>query len=128
MVLNGKMNSLSVFVGILVINIEKFAINLSNATFTNVEGFTHDNPDLAITINRSGLEQVMMGAKSFAASIKDGTAKAEGDAGILAQIAETLVTFQIGFEVLPGTSPEAKIIGVRNNWGHRNIWGQWKNE
>lgn len=66
------------------------------------------NPDLAITINRSDLEQVMMGKKSFAASIKDGTAKAEGNTGMLAQIAETLVTFQIGFEVLPGTSPEAR--------------------
>ncbi len=54
-------------------NGEKFAINLSNATFTNVEGFIHDDPDLSITINRSDLEQVMMGAKSFAASIEDGT-------------------------------------------------------
>ena len=85
-------------------NDEKFAIALSNATFTNVEGFLHDDPDLAITIKRSDLENVMMGVKSFAASIEDGTATAEGDAGILAQIAKTLVTFQVGFEVLPGTA------------------------
>jgi alkyl sulfatase BDS1-like metallo-beta-lactamase superfamily hydrolase len=88
-------------------NGEKFAINLSNATFTNVEGFIHDDPDLSITINRSDLEQVMMGLKSFAASIEDGTAKAEGNVDILAQIAKTLVTFQIGFEVLPGTAAPA---------------------
>jgi alkyl sulfatase BDS1-like metallo-beta-lactamase superfamily hydrolase len=91
-------------------NGEKFAINLSNATFTNVEGFTHDNPDLAITINRSDLEQIMMGIKSFAASIEDGTAKAEGNVDILAQIAGTLTAFEIGFEVLPGTAaPASKI-------------------
>ena len=93
-------------------NGEKFAINLSNATFTNVQGFVHDDPDLAITINRSDLENVMMGAKSFAASIEDGTAKAEGNADILAQIAKTLVTFQIGFEVLPGTAPAAQEAGL----------------
>jgi len=88
-------------------NGEKFAINLSNATFTNVEGFIHDDPDLSITINRSDLEQIMIGLKSFAASIEDGTAKAEGDVDILAQIAGTLTTFEIGFEVLPGTAAPA---------------------
>ena len=85
-------------------NGEKFAIELSNATFTNVEGFLHDEPDLSITIDRSDLENIMMGAKSFTMSIEDGTAKAEGNADILAEIAQTLVTFQIGFEILPGTA------------------------
>jgi alkyl sulfatase BDS1-like metallo-beta-lactamase superfamily hydrolase len=88
-------------------NGEKFAIELSNATFTNVEGFLHDDPDLSITIDRVDLEQIMMGLKSFAASIEDGTAKAEGNVDILGEIASTLVTFQIGFEVLPGTAGRA---------------------
>ena len=88
-------------------NGEKFAIELSNATFTNVEGFLHDDPDLSITIDRSDLEIIMMGRKSFAMSIEDGTAKAEGNVDILAQLAQTLVTFQIGFEILPGTGGPA---------------------
>jgi alkyl sulfatase BDS1-like metallo-beta-lactamase superfamily hydrolase len=88
-------------------NGEKFAIELSNATFTNVEGFLHDNPDLSITINRSDLENIMMGVKSFAASIEDGTAQAEGNVDLLAQLAQTLVTFEIGFEILPGTAGSA---------------------
>lgn len=88
-------------------NGEKFAIELSNATFTNVEGFLHDNPDLSITIDRTDLEQVMMGVKSFAASIEDGTAEAEGDVDILARLASTMVTFEIGFEILPGTAGPA---------------------
>ena len=49
----------------------------------------------------------MMGVKSFAASIKDGSAKAEGNVDILAQIAQTLVAFEIGFEILPGTGGTA---------------------
>ena len=49
----------------------------------------------------------MAGQKSFAASIEDGTAKAEGNVDILGEIASTLVTFQIGFEVLPGTAGRA---------------------
>ena len=88
-------------------NGEKFAIELSNATFTNVEGFLHDDPDLSITIDRSDLETIMMGQNSYAMSIEDGTAKAEGNVDILAQLAQTLVTFQIGFEILPGTGGPA---------------------
>jgi alkyl sulfatase BDS1-like metallo-beta-lactamase superfamily hydrolase len=84
-------------------NGEKFAIELSNATFTNIEGFLNEDPDLSITINRTDLENVMMGKKSFLASIEDGTATAEGNVEILTQIAETLVNFQVGFEILPGT-------------------------
>jgi hypothetical protein len=41
-----------------------------------------------------------------------GTAKAVGNADILAQIAQTLVTFQIGFEVLPGTAAPAKEVDL----------------
>ena len=85
-------------------NDEKYAIDLSNGVFTNVEGFLHEDPDLSITIDRADLEQIMGGAKSFAASIEDGTAEAEGDTEVLAKIAATLVTFQLGFEFIPGTA------------------------
>ena len=88
-------------------NGEKFAIELSNATFTNVEGFLHDDPDLAITIDRTDLELVMAGVKRFTDAIEDGTAEAEGNTGILDEIASTLVIFQMGFEILPGTAAPA---------------------
>jgi len=89
-------------------NGEKFAIELSNATFTNLKGFQVANPDLTITINRSDLVQVMMGAKTLAAQIDDGTAKIEGDRKVLNQLASTLVDFEIGFEILPGTKAPAE--------------------
>ena len=59
---------------------------------------------LTITIDRSDLSVIMMGQKSFAASIEDGTAQVEGNVDILSQLAATLVTFEIGFEILPGTA------------------------
>jgi hypothetical protein len=46
----------------------------------------------------------MMGAKSFMAQIEDGTAQTEGNLDVLAQLASTMVEFDLFFEILPGTS------------------------
>ena len=59
-------------------NGEKFIVELENATLTNIAGFQADKPDLTLTINRSDLEQTMMGAKTLEAQIADGTAKVDG--------------------------------------------------
>ncbi len=58
---------------------------------------------MTITINRSDLLQVMMGVKTLAAQIDDGTAKIEGNREVLGQLASTLIDFELGFEILPGT-------------------------
>jgi alkyl sulfatase BDS1-like metallo-beta-lactamase superfamily hydrolase len=84
-------------------NGEKYAIELSNATLTNIEGYLADDPDLTITINRADLEQVMMGVKPLTEQIKDGTAKTEGDLAVLEQLASAMVDFDLFFEVIPGT-------------------------
>ena len=84
-------------------NGEKFLVELENATLTNIKGFLARDPDLTLTINRSDLEQTMMGAKTLEAQIADGTAKVEGDAGILKQLASTMVDFDPRFEIMPGT-------------------------
>lgn len=84
-------------------NGEKFLVELENATLTNIKGFQADKPDLTLTINRSDLEQTMMGAKTLDAQIADGTAKVQGDASILKQLASTMVDFDPRFEIMPGT-------------------------
>jgi alkyl sulfatase BDS1-like metallo-beta-lactamase superfamily hydrolase len=84
-------------------NDEKFLIELRNATLTNIKGFLAEKPDLTLTINRSDLEQTMMGARSLEQQIKDGTAKVDGDVTILAKLAAAMVEFDPRFEVLPGT-------------------------
>jgi alkyl sulfatase BDS1-like metallo-beta-lactamase superfamily hydrolase len=84
-------------------NGEKYAIELNNETLTNIQGFQAADPDLTLTINRSDLEQVMMGLKTMTAMIEDGTAKVEGDASILAKIGAAMVTFEPRFPIMPGT-------------------------
>jgi alkyl sulfatase BDS1-like metallo-beta-lactamase superfamily hydrolase len=84
-------------------NGEKYLAELENATLTNIEGFQADKADLTLTINRSDLEQTMMGLKTFEQQIAEGTAKATGDAGILKKIASIMVNFDPRFEILPGT-------------------------
>jgi alkyl sulfatase BDS1-like metallo-beta-lactamase superfamily hydrolase len=84
-------------------NGEKFVVELENATLTNIKGFLANKPDLTLTINRSDLEHTMTGAKTLEAQIADGTAKVEGDAGVLKQLASTIVDFDPRFEIMPGT-------------------------
>lgn len=84
-------------------NGEKFIVELENATLTNINGFQAKNPDFTLIINRSDLEQTMMGAKTLEAQIADGTAKVEGDVGVLKQLASTMVDFDPRFEIMPGT-------------------------
>ena len=93
-------------------NGEKFLIELENATLTNIQGFLAAKPDLTLTINRSDLEQTMMGAKALEDQIKDGTARAEGDVSVLMKLAATMVEFDPRFEVMPGTKAMGKIATV----------------
>ena len=95
-------------------NGEKFLIELSNATLTNIEGYLADDPDLTLTINRADLEQTMSGAKELADQIKDGICKAEGDLSILKKLAATMVEFDPRFEILPGTRPESTGVAKSN--------------
>jgi alkyl sulfatase BDS1-like metallo-beta-lactamase superfamily hydrolase len=93
-------------------NGEKFVIELSGATLTNIEGYQAENADLTLTIPRLGLAQVITGAKSLQDQIADGSAQAEGDVTVLKQLASTMVRFDPGFEILPGTkgpAPEADL-------------------
>lgn len=96
-------------------NGEKFLIELSNATLTNIQGYLAEKPDLTLTINRSDLEQTMAGAKPLAEQIADGTCKAEGDIGILKKLAATMVDFDPRFEILPGTHPNRRAKPARRD-------------
>ncbi|MFZ2091465.1 MAG: alkyl sulfatase dimerization domain-containing protein [Pseudolabrys sp.] len=84
-------------------NGEKFIVELENATLTNIKGYQAEKANLTLTINRSDLEQTMMGTKMLEAQIADGTAKVQGDASILKQLASTMVDFDPRFEIMPGT-------------------------
>jgi len=86
-------------------NGEKYLIELSNSTLSNIEGFQDENADLTVTINRSDLDLVMMGAKTMDDMIADGTAKTKGDTSVIDKLKSTLIHFELRFEILPGTVP-----------------------
>jgi len=94
-------------------NGEKFIVELSNGTLTNIEGFTSGEADLEITIDRADLVQTMMGVVSFDDQIAAGKAQLKGDPKPYELLKEMLVQFDLGFEILPGTgtadlTPEKK--------------------
>ncbi|QIK52855.1 MBL fold metallo-hydrolase [Dysgonomonas sp. HDW5B] len=82
---------------------EKYIVEMSNATLTNIQGFQSPNPDLTLTVNRNDLSLIMMGVKSFDDLIASGIVQAKGDTKIISQLASVLDQFEIGFEILPGT-------------------------
>lgn len=87
-------------------NGEKYLVELSNSALTNIEGVQSDKADLTITIDRSELNDVMMGAQSFDEKIKAGKVKMEGDSQVINDLMSSLVTFTMAFELLPGTLPD----------------------
>jgi alkyl sulfatase BDS1-like metallo-beta-lactamase superfamily hydrolase len=89
-------------------NGEKYVIEMSNATLTNIEGYQAKDPDLTLTISRKGLAMAMTGKKTIKDQIADGDAKAEGNVDVLTQLASTLVHFSNDFEILPGTKTTSK--------------------
>jgi alkyl sulfatase BDS1-like metallo-beta-lactamase superfamily hydrolase len=84
-------------------NDEKFVLELTNGTLTNIAGYQVDDADLTVTINRSDLEKTMMGAVTFDDQIKAGKAKLEGNREPYEQLKGMLVHFDLGFEIMPGT-------------------------
>lgn len=84
-------------------NGEKYVVELSNSALTNIEGYQAKDADLSITINRSDLEEVMMGKKSFDDQIASGKAKFKGDRSVYEKLKTTLAQFELGFEIMPGT-------------------------
>jgi alkyl sulfatase BDS1-like metallo-beta-lactamase superfamily hydrolase len=84
-------------------NGEQFILEMSNATLTNIKGYQADDADLTITIKRSDLETVMTGAATFDKQIESGKAKLQGNREVYELLKTTLVQFELGFEMMPGT-------------------------
>ncbi|MCO5123036.1 MAG: MBL fold metallo-hydrolase [Rhizobacter sp.] len=94
-------------------NGEKYLVEMSNATLTNIKGQQAKNADLTITLNRSDLNMVMMGVTSFDDLIKAGKARFEGDRKPFDQLRGLMVAFTPDFEILPGTAPRASAKGLK---------------
>jgi alkyl sulfatase BDS1-like metallo-beta-lactamase superfamily hydrolase len=84
-------------------NGERFVVELSNATLTNIAGYEAMNADLTLTVNRSDLERVMGGVATLEMLLAEGAAKADGDLAILGKLAGLMVEFDPRFEIMAGT-------------------------
>ncbi len=84
-------------------NGEKYLAEMSNATLTNIKGYTDPKAALTITLNRSDLDQVMMGTKSFEQLEAEGKARFEGSREPFNQLRSILTPFTPDFEIFPGT-------------------------
>ena len=94
-------------------NGEKFLVEMSNATLTNIKGEQAKNPDLTITLNRADLNTVMMGTSTFDDLLKAGKAKFDGDRKGFDQLRGLLVSFAPNFEILPGTAAKTPSKGLK---------------
>ncbi|WP_153145068.1 alkyl/aryl-sulfatase [Dechloromonas sp. H13] len=93
-------------------NGEKYLIELSNATLTNIKGQQAKNPDLTITLDRAELNRIMMGVVSFDDLIKAGKARFDGDRKPFDQLRSLMTSFTPNFEILPGTAPKSPAAGL----------------
>jgi alkyl sulfatase BDS1-like metallo-beta-lactamase superfamily hydrolase len=82
---------------------ERYVLELSNSTLTNISGVQADRADLTLTINRTDLEPVMMQRTTFAAQAQAGLARFDGNPQVLEQLMGCLVPFDQYFEIMPGT-------------------------
>jgi alkyl sulfatase BDS1-like metallo-beta-lactamase superfamily hydrolase len=87
---------------------EKYLVELSNATLTNIEGFQSPKPDLTLTLNRADLNRVMLGVATFDSLAQEGKARFDGDRTAIYKIRDLLVTFTPDFEFIPGSAPEKR--------------------
>jgi len=90
-------------------NGEAYVVELSNSTLNSLKGFQARNPDLTLTINRSDLEQVILGKATLAQQAAAGKAKFDGDPRPLAQLMGMMVQFPLDFEIMPGTKASVAV-------------------
>ena len=87
-------------------NGERYVVELSNGTLTNIAGHQVKNPTATLTMNRADLESVMMGKAGLDDLLANGKAKVDGDRRPLDLLRASVVQFPMGFEILPGTKAQ----------------------
>lgn len=84
-------------------NGEKFKVEMSNSTLNNIQGFTDPKAVLTITLNRTDLTQVMMGASTFEQLEQEGKVRFDGDRRPFNELRSILTVFTPDFQIFPGT-------------------------
>jgi alkyl sulfatase BDS1-like metallo-beta-lactamase superfamily hydrolase len=87
---------------------EKYLVELSNATLTNIEGVQAPKPDLTLTLDRADLNRVMLGVATFDSLAEEGKARFDGDRNAVYKLRDLMVTFTPDFEFIPGSAPDKR--------------------
>jgi alkyl sulfatase BDS1-like metallo-beta-lactamase superfamily hydrolase len=83
---------------------EELVVELSHSTLTTQVGFQSDEPTVTISVDRADLERVMIGDLTLEELLGSGAATIEGDLTGVRQWIQSLVEFDLRFELLPGTA------------------------
>ncbi|SDR36238.1 alkyl sulfatase dimerization domain-containing protein [Pseudovibrio sp. Tun.PSC04-5.I4] len=79
---------------------QEYAMELQNAALSHIEGYQLENPDATITINRTTLNAIMLGEKTFEESMKGGDISIDGEAAKLQALLGMLDTFEFWFNLV----------------------------
>lgn len=82
---------------------ERYLIEMSNATLTNIKGRQAAKPDLTITLNRADLETMMSGTATMESLAGAGKLRLAGDTKVLDDLKSVTVQFNPSFQLMPGT-------------------------
>jgi alkyl sulfatase BDS1-like metallo-beta-lactamase superfamily hydrolase len=81
---------------------ERFVVELSNGTLTNIAGYQAEEADLTLTLDRSDLNAILLGRTKLAALVEAGRAKADGNAEVIPTLLSLQVAFDPRFQMVPG--------------------------
>jgi alkyl sulfatase BDS1-like metallo-beta-lactamase superfamily hydrolase len=82
---------------------EKYLIEMSNATLTNIKDREATSPDLTMTMNRSDLNAMMAAQADLNSMVSSGRVKLDGNLAVLADLRSVVVDFNPAFQIMPGT-------------------------
>ncbi|MGI9590042.1 MAG: alkyl sulfatase C-terminal domain-containing protein, partial [Myxococcota bacterium] len=87
---------------------ERFVVELSNGTLTNIAGYQAKEADLTLTIDRQDLDAIILGRTKLAALLESGKARAEGDTSVIPTLLSLQVDFDPRFSMVPGAGNPVK--------------------
>ncbi|MFS8182491.1 alkyl/aryl-sulfatase [Pseudovibrio denitrificans] len=79
---------------------QKYAMELQNAALSHIEGYQLDNADATVTMDRSTLDNIMLGMETFEEAIQSGMISVDGEASKLTDLLGMLDTFDFWFNIV----------------------------
>lgn len=112
-----KINNLKILMNLIIPDKkEKFIVEISNSTLTNIQNVQAKNPDITLTINRIEFEKIINGETTLNKLISDKKAHLVGDVSVFNKIFKSLIKFPLNFELIPGTAINKNLYEIDNGF------------